>query len=466
MPEGSRKRTRRGSRVARVVSIGALLSIVATSVEAQTEGARPERPFRPLFGDPRGATRSLVFSADLAVAYDDNVLADQGTGSTAPTSPLVTDPRYQQSGVYNALNTSLAYSHRARRVSLTAAGGSAFRYYPDLTGFTAIHHTASADVSGMLGSRTTVRASQQISLAPAYQLILFPAVTPAQGFGALETSFVDPVVTNPDLSVYARRGFISSSSAALSQELSSRSSVSAYYDLTRAEFSGRELDLRRRTAGVRFSRGLSRHASLRIGYAHMEGSYGFGGQDRLSGHNIDAGVDYNRALSFSRRTTLGFAVGSNAVSNGEQTRYDVTGHATLNHHIGRSWTAFAAYRRGMWFEDGFPEPIFSDSVTLGLGGYLSRRLEFRSQAGYSTGSVGFGSAGNGFDTYMGTARLQYGLTRYLATYVEYLYFHYEFSTATLLPGAFPRGLDRQGVRGGVSLWVPLYAGGRGERVTR
>ena len=66
-------------------------------------------------------------------------------------------------------------------------------------------------------------------------------------------------------------------------------------------------DLRSYEVGGRYRHGLSRYATLRLGYIYRKGAYGF---TRIDGpsvvHDIDIGIDYARALSFSRRTTLTF----------------------------------------------------------------------------------------------------------------------------------------------------------------
>jgi hypothetical protein len=60
-----------------------------------------------------------------------------------------------------------------------------------------------------------------------------------------------------------------------------------------------------------------------------------------------------------------------------------------------------------------------------------------------------------FDTYSGSARLQVGIARNLAAFGEYVYYHYRFDKQIVLPQGAPNGLDRHGVRAGISLTVPI-----------
>ena len=47
-----------------------------------------------------------------------------------------------------------------------------------------------------------------------------------------------------------------------------------------------------------------------------------------------------------------------------------------------------------------------------------------------------------------------GLTPTLATYAEYVYYFYDFGDNVRLAPGVPSGLERNGVRVGLTLWVP------------
>jgi hypothetical protein len=63
-----------------------------------------------------------------------------------------------------------------------------------------------------------------------------------------------------------------------------------------------------------------------------------------------------------------------------------------------------------------------------------------------------------FDTFTVDVKARVAITRTIATYYEYLYYYYDFRGNTLLllgPGV-PPGLKRNGVRAGLTLWMPAY----------
>jgi hypothetical protein len=166
-------------------------------------------------------------------------------------------------------------------------------------------------------------------------------------------------------------------------------------------------------------------------------------------------LDFNKALAVSRRTTLSFTTGSSASTYRGQVRYRATGSARVLHEIGRTWNASLAYRRGMQFVETLEQPIFGDSATLQVGGFLNRRVQFQSSARALIGDSGF-SERNSFDTYHGVGNVSVGVTRYVGLTFGYFYYHYRFDPHVPLPVGVARTIDRQGVRAQVNLWAPLY----------
>ena len=89
-------------------------------------------------------------------------------------------------------------------------------------------------------------------------------------------------------------------------------------------------------------------------------------------------------------------------------------------------------------------------------GSLTRRTDFRASATYASGESALNRRqGLIFDTYTGNVRLRYALTRSLALYTEYLYYFYDFTGNLQLAPGIPAGLERHGLRAGVTLWMPL-----------
>jgi hypothetical protein len=166
-------------------------------------------------------------------------------------------------------------------------------------------------------------------------------------------------------------------------------------------------------------------------------------------------VDYGRPLSLSRHTKVTFGINSYGLDNGRDTYYTVGGHANLIHEF-KAWNVNAAYNRGVGFIDGFSDPYVADGVSAGLTGRLSRRATLNFSTGYSKGDVGQGPADfRNFSSYTGVARTEYALMRRMGMFAEYVYYHYDFDKLIQLPQGTPHRLNRQGVRAGIMLTVPL-----------
>lgn len=421
-----------------------LLAGLGAGLASAQPAERPQRPFRGLFGgderDPRSRHR-LDFNVSLEEAYDDNITAE-GAGSG------VVDPRFHLGGFYSGLGARLTYTRRGDAVSFFGGGGTALRYYPQFRDLAAVSQYARVGLNASLGRRLSVRVAETATYSPFYVIGVFPDFS--------SRFALDEFVPSVDYTISARKALASESAAALTYRLTTRTSADFSYVFRNTDFvEDDSLDLKAHLVGGRLTHQVTRHASVRAGYAYGEGLYGFYTEaGPVRNHNIDIGADYNRALSVSRRTTFGFAFGSAVIANEQDRLFRLNGDASLTHEMGRTWTARLTYRRGVGYVEGFSQPFFSDSVSADLNGHVSRRLEFNALAGYSTGEIGFVASSN-YDTYRGSLRLRFALSRLLATYGEYFYYHYEFPPHVSLPAGLPRSLDRQGARVGLSFWLPL-----------
>ena len=155
----------------------------------------------------------------------------------------------------------------------------------------------------------------------------------------------------------------------------------------------------------RFRYLIGRGLGVRLGYGHTEWTYPelttSGG--RIVDRRLDAGVDFARALSLSRRTTLAFDTGVAAVADQLDTYYRLVGNARLVHELGRTWNATAVYARELGVLQRIARPIFSNAFTVGVGGLANRRVQFQSNVGVSLGDVGLTADASGFDTYSANA---------------------------------------------------------------
>ena len=109
----------------------------------------------------------------------------------------------------------------------------------------------------------------------------------------------------------------------------------------------------------------------------------------------------------------------------------------------------------MTFLDGSDQPFLSDSMSVGLAGLVTRRLDVSVTAGAILGDIGLeagvAAAATPYDTYTGSSRIRFGLTNSMALFAEYLATYSRYNSG--VPAA--AGLNRGGLRFGLSLYVPI-----------
>jgi hypothetical protein len=428
------------------------MAFLAVPAFAQ-QAARPERPYRGLFASGEIApTQQLVANASLGGGYDDNILADarhQAANLAGPTS----DGR--RGGLANA-GVGLSYSLNLESLKLEAFARSGVRYYPALESGENYTPSENGHVAAMLrltGS-TTLNTSAYVTRRPEN---LNGVLSPLRDLP------VGPDTDDLDLpstfEFYRRYG----GSAELTQNLSRRMTFHANYGQRRGGPLEGEFAAEQMGAGLNFN--VSRGLTLRTGYQLAQGRYLRHGE-RIKHHTMDVGIDYSRALSFSRRTTLSFSTGSSALEHGSFVRYRATGGAHLTHEIGRTWNASLGFFRGARFVETWNESLFSDVVTASVRGLLNRRLQLGSSAGSSLRQLGVEDSPRGFTSFWGTTSLALALSRHLNLSLEYLYTRHRFDVDVPRPGAWPQRGERQRVTASINVWTPIMTRMRRADVTR
>jgi hypothetical protein len=350
----------------------------------------------------------------------------------------------------------VGYDWIGRRVQFNARGGSGLRYYQKSGEFMGSSHFGAFDLAAEAG-RVQISLKQTVGYSPAYFYGLMPLL-PTSEAGA-------EALAGGGYAVNALRALVSDTSAGLSKRVSARSSLTAFGSFRHASYSGGENrpPLQSYGIGGRFTRDLSRAATLRLGYTYRNGQYGEAATDRPTiAHDIDVGVDYHRPLSFSRRTRLEFGFGSSIVntpvedSSKAVLEYRVVGNASLSHDMGRTWRTRLAYNRGVGFVAAFGAPVFSDGVNTSIDGFVNRRVDVHVSGGISVGDVGRGNgAASKTHSYNGSARFNVALGRAWALFADYLYYDYRLGADVNVVTGVPQSLTRNTARVGLSAWLPL-----------
>jgi hypothetical protein len=431
--------------VAAIVLVGA-----STGAAAQSEGS--DRPYNGLFGGSQASSdrNPGTLNLTLAQGYDDVVGTSIGS---------IGAPEASRAGQYTSLSADLGYGRRGRKVEFTSAAGSTARYYAAADQVTSLSYYADAGLSVQLMRRSQLTLNQSASYAPSYFSRLFPAVAPGPA-----SAQVDSGQQPADYAADASEGYRNLSTAlGLTHSLTRRDTLSFSGSFRSSAFSGATISAY--VVRGQFSRGLTRRAVLRVGYGYREAFWSYLDQ-RVRSHDIDLGVDYRRTLSFSRRTRLGFTFGStllrsplrDEITETTRLQYRAVSNAWLDHQFGRTWNASLKYERGVGVIDGLAEPVFTDGVSLNVGGLLNRRTTLSAIASYSAGESAFTQGTPGFDTYMGAVRLGIAVSKSLSTFADYTYYSYDFSQATTLLDGAPEKLGRNALRVGLAFWTPF--GGR------
>jgi hypothetical protein len=439
-----------------LLASAAVLAAIRADAQMVAQEPRPDRPYRGVFAGRVGQTEQLlVVTGDIGGGYDTNV--NSGVEGGDLNAPVLTGA----GSSYGTVSGGAAYSLTRSRVSFAASGASGANVYFHLTDHILASHAGSVGASFELSRRTRVSGNQSFGYQPLSSFGLFPALgDPVLGqtppidasFGAIGESY-----------------FHYGTDVSLTQALSNKAGVTVSFMRSKSDFPTDDWDAVTQFVKGTFSRNVARGLDLRLGYGYGAGEYGTDDseeeEDTPHGHMIEAGVDFNRALSFSRRTRLSFGTGSTAVKDSGETRYYVTGNARLIREVGRSWDAAVAYSRNVEFIDTLREPVFSDSVNVGVGGLIGRRVDFQANAGLAFGEVGVNEADD-FESVYAMSGLSIALNRYSALSFDYYLYRYDFADSEVLLPGMPPEVTRQSVRASISLWAPVFVRSGRRNATR
>ena len=438
------------------IPFAALVAVVVLTTAAAALAQQPpmsNRPFRGVFGGGMSDTeQSLTVTGSFGTGYDSDVYAAVRGDSGVDGSLR---PRVGSSVAF--WSGSASYSLSREKVSLGAsAATTSYAYHDDGTQVIS-SHSGSANQSYRVSSRTRLNASEHVSFEPFQLGRLFPALDPS--FGA-------PDVPSPDRLAASDAYLTWGADVGLSHQISRRVSASGGYSAYSSEWSAASRQtLHYGRAGI--SVGIGRGLNARAGYGYRQGRYGEGPDPRLvRNHTIDAGVDFSRTLSFSRRTTFSFSTGSTAIRDRSQTHFALTGNAQLNRELGRSWRASVGYSRDVRFIEQFQEVLLSDGINASVRGLINRRQSFYANVGVSIGDVGFTAGQNrAFATYASVGVVT-AVNRFMGIGTDYNYYVHSFGADVVLPQGVLREVDRHSVRAYVSLWAPLFARMRSQNASR
>ena len=438
----------------RLMPFGILAAVLLTALPAFAQVLpQGRRPYAGLFGgsaqDARHA-QGLNFTASLGGGYDNDRSPDpSGSGVGSSASAL-------RDGSYGIGAASLSYGISGDGLSGSLYGGGRARYYPNVSSPLVGTSTLGGDLSAAIGTRVTLDTSHSVGLyvrgADFYGLygdINGPGVPGGdETLGALTT-------VGRYTSLRSNVGI----RAKLTQRVGMYAAYNYYTNNLMATSTGR-YNASGVNGGVTYA--MFKSVSLRAGYTRTRATTGtVAGQAAYGQNSFDGGVDFNKALSLTRHSTLVFATGLSGVADQQGTvRYLFIGNATLSYELGRSWTLQGYIGRSTDFFAAFAQPTVMDRANVSVNGLLSRRVQVSVSAALIKSESLAPIVVSGYTAGHSGVSVKYALNRDLALTADYSYYRYQFDNSALLPPGVLTRINRQSVRVSFDVWAPLLTQSR------
>jgi hypothetical protein len=444
----------------RLLIATAMCVCVAAADASAQQVQRPSRPYRGLFGggpstDPNRVRAELTFTGSMLVGHD-TWLSPGGGG--------IDTTRERQSGRTLSGEAAIRYFYGRARRSFAIDGRTLTLGYsgvgvdPTLSGHVAINGETG------LGRLFHVRATQSFAYEPT--LVLGGAGSTLGDAGPTLAPDIDiPQVASVPSGYLEQRSWSSNSHAALERRWTPRHLTQAGAGHQRSTYLD-ELgnDSRAIRADVSHSWQFARTSTVRGLYSYIDmQSEGGGLTTPMTNERIDGSFGYSRRLSPTRH--LSFSVGGGAthvttLNAADRTPLDYwmpSGSGSFSTDVGRSWAVSAAYTRAVSVMQGVSLTSFAtDSANVAASGLMGSRIETSISATYANGQAGGSNTRGRFENYTGSLQLRYAISRCCATAVNYDYYVYKFEDVADLSANFLSDFDRQAIRVGFTLWLPLY----------
>lgn len=121
--------------------------------------------------------------------------------------------------------------------------------------------------------------------------------------------------------------------------------------------------------------------------------------------------------------------------------------------MGRSWTAQLSYRRSFGYYNGYDGLALTDTATAGIGGLVNRRTDFSAGVSYTNADLGLTGNSNS-SWWTASSQIRIAMTEKFAAYANY-YYYLSDTQGVQIPGLLLERWERQGVRVGLTAWLPL-----------
>jgi hypothetical protein len=394
---------------------------------------QPSQIFRGLFGPDPGAAITSHPVVELRVS------TFEARGRTPGES--LDETALQAGGFYSGLASGLSFRQKTRHALFTLSTGNTLRVYPE-TGVTTTEHSGYGSMELQATRRTTVRAGGGVFYTPFHQVLGIPGEA-------------DPgTAAGSDASVGTNASTTYSAVTSVARQVGRRGLLTLDYDGRVSRFTSGEGDTTSHRAAAAYSHEFARGIAFRFGDGVRVLQAGTA--ERIITQDIALGIDVNRTLTSTRRTSLSFTTGSSLMQTDTGVSFVPAGSATLTHRLSKSWQTAIRFDRGLQVADLVPKPFVANNSSLVMDGFLGRRASVRVRGGYSFGNFDLdGSSSSAYESYVAEARAAMALGRHFQVYMEHLYYKYRFPDGLTLPNDVPLRREQYSIRFGLEIWAPL-----------
>ena len=417
------------------------------------QGVPPQGGQPPPAGQPSGGQAARPIFGGGAAKIGQSLTLGLSVGQTffrTDADETITRPPARTESTFLYGSGNAAYTVDGLRAGASATVSSSGQYYSELSD--QIVRGYAGNVGGWLrfSPRTRLTVDQGVTYLPALQQAFRRLMDPTGGL------LNDPT---GDVSASDEQWLTYDTRIALAHTFSRRSTLTVDYGRRLLDFRSTETEQVQQDAGFRYTYTLGRGLGVRAGYRYATGRVdtapGGDAREAPSLHTIDAGLDFNRAFSFSRRTTLGVQTGSAIVRAAESTRFFLVGNGLLSHQMLRTWSATLGAGRDVDFADGFRDPVVSDRATATLGGALARRVHLSTFASAVRGRTATRSADDAFVTVLAGASLSVSISRRIAWTTGYVHQESDFGDVEFLVSPELRSYDSTSTGVSITPWQYL-----------
>jgi hypothetical protein len=441
-----------------------LLTAAGASAQVLTP---PPRSSDGLFGG--AATRPNEASHELGAdlmglgSYEDN-LSGGGGGTSGSTGGGFADPR--GSGTAGLFSANLRYRY-GKASQFVEAGSNGY-----------VHSFRGLDVRPMYGGSLDIRGGSDLGrmvsfsagASAQYQPTFMLTADPIVPIGIPGDAIAPSDPTNGVAELQSRSGALDSM-LELTWNPRHRTSSSFGYQVNRMQGLQTTTDSRGHGEYLSHYWGIRRTVALQMDYQHLHQSVEsvLEPERPTDSHTGRLNLEWHKRLSRTRSISLG--VGSGAMQISTVSVFDnrpfdylapsYSGRARVD--LGRTWSVSADARRDVTVLEGVtPQSFLTDVATLWLGGNIGESWVIALNGSFARGNPHEGENGS-MESTNAIAQLQYVFATcctLVSTYSRYTHF---LRNLVELSAGFPSRVERNSVRVGMTLSLPLYGRSSGTR---